>query len=181
MSVLFGIRSEKNKSVDNQYRRMHIRPAQASDEKEYIRLERLFTQEHGTLEESAFRISAIEPLLIGRNFRKKLRRKKKLFLVLDDGKRLQGYFFGDLSRNKIERLGYLHKRTTYGYIENVFITKPHRGKGSFRAFMEQFFTFLEKQNVHHCELHVNVKNEGALRAYERYGFRPIEYKMRRTL
>ena len=158
-----------------------IRKAKTTDFDEYMRLETLYNREHNTLENSDFRITSLNKSPLKKNFLKKIKQKNGLFLVLEDGNSLQGYFFGEISRNKMERYGYLHKKILFGYIENVFITKKYRGKKFFKEFTNQFLNYLKKKRIKYCELHVSRNNKIAIKSYEKYGFVSVEQRMRLKL
>lgn len=157
---------------------MLIRKAKTSDFEEYFRLETLYNKETATHEDKAFRCTSLDKSKIHKNFLKKVRKQGKLFLVLDDGTHLQGYFYGEISHNKMELYGYKHHNTKFGYIENTFITKNHRGKGFFKQYINLFLQYLKEKHIQYSELHVSTKNLAAIKIYEKYGFRSVEQRMR---
>ncbi len=58
-----------------------------------------------------------------------------------------------------------------GYIDNMFITKKYRGKGYAKVLRDEFFNVLKEKGIKHCQLDVFAKNVGAMKLYERWGFK----------
>ncbi|MFH1637805.1 MAG: GNAT family N-acetyltransferase [Candidatus Woesearchaeota archaeon] len=154
---------------------MEIRKIQARDFDEWFKLEEQYTKYNNKVE----RVKALR-YKVSKNGRKKwflkrLKKRDKLFLVLAEGNKLQGYFYGLIE--KINGNGYYYKTSRIGYIGNVFISRKYRGKGYFSCFLKEFFNFLKRRRVKYCILHVDIGNKPAIDAYQKSKFLITEYKM----
>lgn len=156
---------------------MEIRKATKEDFEEYFKLETIYMKEHNRFEIENKKVIKLNKPVIKKNFIKKINQRNKLFLVVEENNKLEGYFFGEITQNKMQKYGYEHKKINYGYIENVYLTKKTRGKGIFKQFFNQFKEFLKKNKIKSCELHVDTKNKIPKSIYEKMGFETVTEKM----
>lgn len=158
-----------------------IRKAKLSDVSQLLQLEKIYIDEHNKFETSDYKIIGFDDKKLISLFRKKIFKRNKLFLVLDDGLSLQGYLFAEVSKNKIDLLGYLSKQEPFVYLENVFISKSYRGKGYFSLLMNELLSFAKDKRITVVDLHVAFPNILAKSVYESLGFKPVVQKMRLKL
>ena len=154
-----------------------IRPARLKDIPELIRLEQIYVREHNKFETKQFTIIDFKERKLAKNFEKKIKKKNKLFLVLEGKKQLEGYLFAELTTNKIEQYGYVTSKEPVLYLENVYISKLCRGQGFFGELMKRLKSFAREKNITYIELHVASKNP-AKNIYSYLGFKSVVEKMR---
>jgi len=159
-----------------------IRKAKLKDIDELIRIEKKYIKELNKFETKDFRITGFVDEKLKKLFKKKILKKRKLFLVLSDKKnKLYGYMFAEISKNRMISLGYEHKIIHFLYLENVFIDKKIRGQGYFFKFENEIINFAKKNKIKTIELHVSDHNKIAKNIYEKMGFESREKRMRLKL
>ena len=62
----------------------------------------------------------------------------------------------------------------YGYVKDIFVAPPHRGRGAAQQLLAAAERYLAKTGVTRLRLNVLANNLTARRAYDRYGFAPYE-------
>ncbi|HLC76773.1 MAG TPA: GNAT family N-acetyltransferase [archaeon] len=79
--------------------------------------------------------------------------------------------------------GYIEKvaKLKIGKIQDLIVTKKYRRKGVAAALIQELLIFFRNKKCIISETLVNVKNETALKAFEKLGFEKKEYKMRLKL
>jgi aminoglycoside 6'-N-acetyltransferase I len=96
-----------------------------------------------------------------------------------------------LARNQAGRAvgfvsGYLQKdygifKEPFSFIDNVFVEEDNRGAGVGTALVERFEAWSKAQGATEVQLHVNAGNSLGQRFWDREGFRPSEYVMRKPV
>ncbi len=152
---------------------MIIRKAKKSDFEEWFKLEKQFMVFQNKFLNKEMKYKLVKPE-IKKYFMKLIYRKNNLFLVLEDKSKLYGYFEGVIEGG--ESKAYVSKVKKIGYANNCFISKSQRGKSYFSKFIKEFYKYLKEHKIKYCVLHVN-KNNPAVDAYRKWGFKVSEYKM----
>jgi GNAT superfamily N-acetyltransferase len=67
------------------------------------------------------------------------------------------------------------------FIENIYVVEAARGSGIGTDLVERFETWARQQGANEVRLHVNAGNAIGQRFWDREGFRPFEYLMRKPL
>ncbi|MGZ7070591.1 MAG: GNAT family N-acetyltransferase [Methanobacterium sp.] len=57
------------------------------------------------------------------------------------------------------------------YLSNVYVDKNYRGKGTGTFILEKSLELAREKNAKRVTLDVDIENKGALRLYERFGFK----------
>jgi len=109
------------------------------------------------------------------NYLKDLKNKNELILILEENNIIIGFIDGGIQ--KIHNSGWIHKFNKVGYISDVFIQKEYRKKGYFKKALKHLLNFFKKKGIIYCNLHVNIENKAAIQAYEKNGFKILNYKM----
>lgn len=154
---------------------MIIRKAKKEDFEDYFKLELEYTKYNNKLvipKTFQYSLTKKERQI---KFNKKIKKVGTLFLVVQDEKDVVGFFIGNIDKLSIN--GFKFKESKVGYLENVFITKKYRDKGYFSEFMKIFYTYLKKNKVKYCTLHVDINNKKAIESYKRWNFFIQEYKI----
>lgn len=102
-----------------------------------------------------------------------------LWRVAWDGERVAGSVRSFIDAGQNERLG-----RSRGWVEHISVGRPWRGRGVARALIAASFPLLRERGMTEGALGVDTENEfGALRLYERCGFRPVSsvWAFQRTL
>jgi ribosomal protein S18 acetylase RimI-like enzyme len=66
-------------------------------------------------------------------------------------------------------------------IEYIEVDPTHRGKQLAAQLMEALEAAARARNVSHIDLRVFVSNKPACKLYERFGYKPLEYRMAKEL
>jgi len=156
---------------------MKIRKAKKKDFEEYFKLEKEFCKYNNKI--TPFIKCALIKKKIKKNFTRKLNKKNKIFLVIDDGKNLQGYLFGEIEY--LNKYGYKYNLDKRGYLENTYITEKYRGQGYFFKMFKQFIAYLKKHKIKYCALHVETNNKKSIKTYESIGFKIDSHRMTKRL
>ena len=89
--------------------------------------------------------------------------KTKTVLVYDENNTVWGYLIG-------------WKKQDFFFIDDLCVDENKRGHG----IGKQLVDYIEESlNISHIQLNVWLKNTGALSFYERLGFEPLKYVLRR--
>ncbi len=151
---------------------MIIREAKKSDFEEWFKLEKGFVKFQNKFLKKDMKCSIAKPGM--KKYFMKVLKRKSLFLVLENDKKLQGYFEGLIEGGKAQ--AFVCQIKKMGYINNVFITRKYRGKGYFSKFIQAFYEYLKKNKVKYCSLDVD-KDNPAVEVYKKLGYKIIEHKM----
>jgi ribosomal protein S18 acetylase RimI-like enzyme len=141
---------------------MKIRKAKKGDKKEFVNLCHQSFIEDGTKKKD---ISVIK---IRKQFDEFLNSNKKIFLMVEDKNSIKGYLAADISKNIWQKSG---------YINDVFIAKGERGKGIGTLLLKKVIKIIKSKGIKKIRLSVDLKNTGAQRLYERFGFKKTQYDM----
>lgn len=69
----------------------------------------------------------------------------------------------------------------YGYVNNLYLSTSHRGRGLGRELMAQTDDFFRGRGVRMVRLSVTVANEAATHLYESCGYRTTRWEMEKKL
>ena len=61
----------------------------------------------------------------------------------------------------------------YGHVDDIVVAQTHRGRGVGQALLAEAERLTRERGLKRLRLSVLVGNDGALKAYERFGFGPI--------
>ncbi len=73
------------------------------------------------------------------------------------------------------------KYAKFVYLGFMFVETSHRGKGVNKLVIEALHTWAISKNIFEVRLDVYTDNPGAIRAYEKAGFKSLLINMRRSL
>ena len=94
----------------------------------------------------------------------------ELWQVAWDGDQVVGTVLGYIDENANQQAGRLR-----GWTEEITVRRPWRGKGVAKALIARCLTALKQRGMSEAALGVDTQNlSGALRLYERMGYRPVE-------
>jgi len=82
---------------------------------------------------------------------------------------------------RIETAKLYLKHQKYAYLGFMFVTPSHRGKGVNSIIIEALHTWIRFKNIFEVRLDVYADNFGAIKAYEKSGFKKHLINMRRAL
>lgn len=104
-----------------------------------------------------------------------------LFLVAELEGRVVGFVFGRESRDMPMEVLTKRHATKAGYIETLAVTQEHRRKGIGTLLLNSLFERLRRRGVDYVSLHVPAEETGAIRLYEKLGFKTRGYHLNRKL
>jgi len=117
---------------------------------------------------------------LNKAFLKQLKQKDSIFIFAENNRIPIGFLFGCIKT--ITRGGYISNCGKIGYLQSIFISEKHRGKGHSKLLLSHLFDFLRNKKVKLCTLHVNTYNTAAIKAYEKAGFKgPDQYRLYKEL
>ena len=93
-------------------------------------------------------------------------KKGKIFIAVIE-KKIIGYLAGTIEKNFYE---------SFGYIEEVFVSKNFRKKGISTELKNSFIKFLKSKKIKLCRIEVSPKNK-AKKVYKKWGFKIEKYRM----
>lgn len=70
------------------------------------------------------------------------------------------------------------KPERFAYLGFMYVLPEHRGKGINGTLIKKLISWAKSKNIHEIQLDVYAKNDSALKAYEKLGFKPDLLKMR---
>jgi ribosomal protein S18 acetylase RimI-like enzyme len=71
----------------------------------------------------------------------------------------------------------IYQEPRYGYIQDVAITKTHRGRGVGRQIFEQMVSWFREKNISRLELEVSVTNDVSQAFWYKIGFKDFTKKL----
>ncbi|MEK7476117.1 MAG: GNAT family N-acetyltransferase [Candidatus Coatesbacteria bacterium] len=107
-----------------------------------------------------------------------LKGRNTAVLVAEDDGRLAGYV--QVGIRDAMRLPVL-KRRRFGYVSNLGVGRRWRRRGVGRLLMQAAHQWLRQRHIREIELNVWSFNRGALRFYERLGYRFLSHRMGKGL
>lgn len=152
-----------------------IRPATARDIPEIVEVWGELALHHATLD-GAFEPSARWQEEYRHFIRGLLGRDDALAVVAIRDARLIGYGVG-----RISLLPGFFERRRRGYIHDVVTREAYRQRGVGRRLVEALLAWMRESAVATVELTVAVKNPEAVAFWERQGFAPYMYHLKRDL
>jgi GNAT superfamily N-acetyltransferase len=82
--------------------------------------------------------------------------------------------------NMIEKTIPIFKIKRIGYISDLFVRKPYRGKGVSTAFIKEAIRWFKKKGMKHVSLKVQANNK-ARKIYQKWGFMDYHIEMRKKI
>lgn len=104
--------------------------------------------------------------------KKRLSKKDLFFYFAKDREVFLGYIYG-----YIKKLPSLFKVKEIGYLDGIFISKKFRGKKVASFLKKEFLSWLKKNNVKLCQVHVASQNTLTFEIYKNWGFKIDEYRL----
>jgi len=80
-----------------------------------------------------------------------------------------------------KRPPYLYKVDRIGYISDVFVEEQYRRRGIGSALLGKILEWFKNKNIKYVELSVLVKNEKAIKFYEKHGFKVYSLNLRKVM
>jgi GNAT superfamily N-acetyltransferase len=97
-------------------------------------------------------------------------------LVVVDGEEVVASGYARIEQGK----PYL-KHVTYGYLGFMFVKESHRGKGINKLIIDGLQKWCVSKNMNEIRLDVYAENPGAIKAYEKAGFKSFLANMRKGI
>ncbi|CAM1335199.1 GNAT family N-acetyltransferase [Tenacibaculum aestuariivivum] len=82
---------------------------------------------------------------------------------------------------RIEKAKPYLKHDTFVYLGFMFVAPSHRGKRINKLVIEALHTWAKSKNIFESRLEVYANNNGAVKAYEKSGFKSLMIQMRASL
>ncbi len=146
---------------------MLIRGANKSDFKVYLLLRR--EEEKAYSEITGTEIRYPEDDILKVEFTKILKSDNNFVLVAEEDSIVIGYIYVTCFRNQY---------SSGGYIEDLFITEKFLRKGIATKLILAAKEKVNSQGFRKLQLSVNTKNKGALKLYEKLGFKIHHYELK---
>ena len=105
-----------------------------------------------------------------KDFDKILSSKKNTLIFTEENRFLAGFLYGTTYGNKKEGRG---------YVEVLFISRKFRRKGIASLLINRFITILKQKGYKRIQLSVNTQNKGAIKLYEKLGFKLHHYELKK--
>ena len=102
--------------------------------------------------------------------------EKSLLVVVEDDGKVIGCGFGQIRKN-----AHYYQQEQFGYIGMMSVLENYRGQGLGGKIIEALFDFFRQKNIKEVKLQVVAGNEGAIRSYEKMGFKDHLLEMKRDL
>jgi len=157
---------------------MIIRKAKKEDFEQYLNLQKEFNKFINNLTHPIFH-SELSIKNLKKNYLIEINKKTELILLLEENNKIIGFIEGNI--NKLKNNNWQPKFNKVGYISDVFIKEEYRKKGYFKKCLNELFDFFKKNKVKYCNLHVNIENKSAIKSYEKFGFKTLNFKMWKTI
>lgn len=150
-----------------------IRKATKNDIAEIIRLDDELSDHHAAIDDYFLPASDMEDEETRGWLNEIMEREDALLLVVDKGKRLGGYFVGEIGDAK-----QFVAPDREGHIAAAYIEPECRGEGFARRAIERFKKWFRGEGVTSVRLSAHSQNEEAIRAWQSLGFEEYMKRMR---
>jgi RimJ/RimL family protein N-acetyltransferase len=154
-----------------------IRKAKLIDMDEIVELWKRFMDHQKSLERKEdqnplphFREGA--PDRVREYFSRSIRSRHGFVLVLEDQGGVQGY-----SLCRIQKNIPVFEHDQIGYISDIYLEEPYRGKGYSSEMWERSLEWFRKKGIHQISIRVLSCNPAAHKVYEHWGFRDLLIEM----
>ena len=149
---------------------MEIRPFIKEDLPQTLQLCREIRQYHIDILDGYFTPQDDNLEKVG--FLQSLKDDKTIALVAEENKEICGYLLAEQKYSP-----YLVAPNVV-HISNFGVIKKMRRKGIGKKLIDRLFTICQKRGIDEIRLDVFNKNANAYKFYEKYGFKPFEYRMK---
>jgi ribosomal protein S18 acetylase RimI-like enzyme len=153
-----------------------IRSATAEDAEAITALWQQMAEQHQCYDTSVWCWSDDAPVSWKRNLMEVIEKENILILVADHEGEQVGFLRGCVNDNPD-----IFKIRKAGEIWDVFVREDMRGRGLGRALMEAGEQALRDMGAEDMKFHVALKNPGAIKFYEKMGYKPVMYRMYKRL
>ncbi len=82
---------------------------------------------------------------------------------------------------RIEEVKPYLKHSKHAYLGFMFVKPSHRGRGVNRLVIEALYSWIKSKSITEVRLDVYADNPGAIKAYEKVGFKSLLINMRKEL
>ena len=137
---------------------MKIRKAKKEDFRQYLRLKKQSLNEYSNLVNEKIKRTNNN---IKKEFDGFFSSKKKFLLFVEKDNEIKGYLIGNTMCSDYQ---------TFGYIDDIFVSKNFRKEGAAKKLIEEFIKILKRNKIKKCRLCVNIKNNKAIRLYRNMWF-----------
>ena len=162
--------------------KIKIRKAKLKDVSEIVEMWLEFTEEHKkTTVKNGADEKYQEKKHNAKNIWKKwvmksIRSRNSIVMVAESEKKLLGYVLSNIKKTPP-----VYKIDTYGYINDLFVKKEHRGKGISSKFKDESLNWFKKKGLKYSLIGVYSDNHGAHSIYKNWGFKDTEISMKKDL
>ncbi len=148
--------------------RYTIRKARTKDVKELAKLYFQFWQLHFKFDPLLKPARSYSPAVAKKDALKDIRKKNRYIFIAAINEKVLGFI--ELRINKNDQF---FKARKYGYINAAFVAKEARKQGITKALTKTAIKFFQKNKLSYVKTNVYVKNEIAMRAWTKLGFKPL--------
>ncbi|MBA6157051.1 GNAT family N-acetyltransferase [Tenacibaculum sp. S7007] len=82
---------------------------------------------------------------------------------------------------RIEEVKPYLKHSKHAYLGFMFVKPSHRGRGVNKLVIEALYSWIKSKGITEVRLDVYADNPGAIKAYEKVGFKSLLINMRKSL
>ena len=146
-----------------------VQKARKEDFEDFVGLYNQFVQIYRSL--SRHKIRGLSKQELSKEFGFKFG-KDKFFYFARDGKLAVGYIFGYVERSTYG---------DYGYIDDIFVSRPYQGKGISLKLKDAVLEDFKKKGIKYCRIDVNPENKKAIERYMEWGFVVDKFRMTKKI
>tara|TARA_Y100000310_G_scaffold344156_1_gene455418 strand:+ start:1434 stop:1892 length:459 start_codon:yes stop_codon:yes gene_type:complete len=144
---------------------MVVRKMKRGDFDQYKILRKAGLEDHQKLTGEKFKISSKQ---IKKEFEGILDGKKRIILVVEKSRKIQGYIIGTLMKNAYQCIA---------YIDDLFVAKDSRKMGLGKNLVNKFSKWSKVKKATIIRLGVKINNKKAVNLYKKLGFKIKYYEM----
>ncbi len=142
-----------------------IRKAVKSDYKQITELEYLLNEYMAKIATEEERVSNYKKLL-EKYVKDMLNSKNSVFFICEDNGVLVAVLLG-----KLLQYPPVFKYPTYAYVDSFYVQKEYRTKGIGKKLIKELVKWSKSNGCKEISLNAHIKNQNALIAYEKLGFK----------
>lgn len=155
---------------------MIIRKANIKDSEGIISLMKELIDLHAGIDSSYKKFSEYSEEDLDGYIKETTADKDKIILVAEDGKKILGYFIGEITEAP-----YYSKERKIGVVADTVVDPRNRGAGILTAMLEEAKKWFVKKKVNFIELSVDARNSDAVTAWKKLGFEDYKLRLRKSL